>query len=78
MKFTIVIATFFVSSLCYGQANFITQGKITYERRISQFKINEKEGEPDFWKVEMMKVLTKTISDTYSLDLHLLNRILNC
>ena len=68
MKFIIVVVTFFTSSICFGQANFITQGKITYERRISQFKINEKEGEPDFWKVEMMKVLTKTISDTYSLD----------
>lgn len=68
MKFTILIATLFATSLSYGQTNFIMQGRITYERRVSQFKINEKEGEEDFWITEMKKVLTKTLSDTYSLD----------
>ena len=68
MKFTILIATLFATSLSFGQTNFIMQGKITYERRVSQFKINETEGEDNFWKVEMMKVLTKTLSDTYTLS----------
>ncbi len=68
MKYIIIIASFFTVTIGAGQANFITQGKITYERRVSQFKINEKEGEENFWNEEMKKVMTKTLSDVYTLD----------
>lgn len=60
----------FITQIGIGQSNFINNGSITYERRVSQFKINEKEGDEGeaFWKEEMMKVMTKTLSDMFTLQ----------
>jgi GLPGLI family protein len=69
MKFKIVVAALFITNVSFGQTQFITQGKITFERRVSQFKMNQQEGQEDnVWDTEMKKVLTKVLVDQYTLD----------
>lgn len=59
----------FISFTASGQAIFLSQGKITYERRISQFNINKQEdGEENFWDEEMKKVMSKVLVDEYILS----------
>ena len=69
MKYIITICFFLFTTCVFSQANFITKGKITFERRVSQFKINESDNEEDnIWMVEMKKLMTKTPSDIYTLQ----------
>lgn len=69
MKNTILILSLFIVSNSFAQTKFITKGKITYERRVSQFNINASEDEEDnIWITEMKKVMTKTPSEIFSLD----------
>jgi GLPGLI family protein len=69
MKFTILIAAVFFTSFSFGQTQFINQGKIAFERRVSQFKMNEQDGqEENLWDVELKKVLTKVLVDEFTLD----------
>lgn len=58
-----------LSSFCsFGQAIFVAQGKITYERRISQFNINKPgDGEENFWDEEMKKLMSKVLVDEFIL-----------
>ncbi|MEY2646158.1 MAG: hypothetical protein RL158_134, partial [Bacteroidota bacterium] len=69
MKYIITICFLLFTTCVFSQANFITKGKITFERRVSQFKINESDNEEDnIWMVEMKKLMTKTPSDIYTLQ----------
>jgi GLPGLI family protein len=69
MKYIIILITLCITNSVFAQTNFITKGKISFERRVSQFKINESETEDDnIWMAEMKKVMTKTPSDIYTLN----------
>jgi len=69
MKLTILIAAVFMTTLGFGQTQFITQGKIAFERRVSQFKMNEREGQGEnLWDIEIQKVMTKILVDEFTLD----------
>lgn len=69
MRKILLITALILSTAVVAQTNFITKGKITYERRVSQFKINESsEEEENIWMTEMKKVMTKTPSEIFSLD----------
>ncbi len=69
MKYIITIFSLLFTNYIFAQTNFITKGKITFERRVSQFKINESDNADDnIWMAEMKKVMTKTTSDIYTLQ----------
>ena len=70
MRTIYIVTLLFITQFGIAQTNFINNGIITFERRVSQFKINEKEGNEgeDFWKEEMKKVMTKTLSDIFILN----------
>ena len=69
MKNIFLIVILFSSFIAAGQAIFISEGKITYERRISQFNINKQDNEEvKFWEEEMKKVLSKVLVDQYTLE----------
>ena len=69
MKNIFLIVTLFSSFIATGQAIFISEGKITYERRISQFNINKQDtDEVKFWEEEMKKVMSKVLVDQYTLE----------
>ena len=69
MKYIITIFSLLFTNYIFAQTNFITKGKITFERRVSQFKINESDNADDnIWMAEMKKVMTKTPSDIYTLQ----------
>lgn len=69
MKYIITIFSLLFTNYIFAQTNFITKGKITFERRVSQFKINESDNADDnIWMSEMKKVMTKTPSDIYTLQ----------
>jgi GLPGLI family protein len=69
MKRILLIATLFGSMLASAQSSFISEGKITYERRISQFNINKQDtDEVKFWEEEMKKVMSKVLVDQYTLE----------
>jgi GLPGLI family protein len=69
MKNIFLIVILFSSFIAAGQAIFISEGKITYERRISQFNINKQDNEEvKFWEEEMKKVMSKVLVDQYTLE----------
>ena len=69
MKYIITLIALCLTTTIMAQTNFITKGKISFERRVSQFKMNESENEEDnIWMVEMKKVMTKTTSDFFTLN----------
>ena len=69
MKYIITLFTLCLTTTIMAQTNFITKGKISFERRVSQFKMNESENEEDnIWMAEMKKVMTKTPADFFTLN----------
>ena len=69
MKKILLIVTLFCSLLASGQSTFISEGKITFERRISQFNINKQENEEEtFWDEEIKKVMSKVLVDQFTLE----------
>jgi len=68
MKQVILIFTCLICSLqIFSQTQFITKGRIIYERKANQHKPLEEEGnENDFWK-EIMKTYPKIVIDLYEL-----------
>jgi len=69
MKYIITIFALLFTTCIIAQTNFVTKGKISFERRVSQFKINESDNVDDnIWMEEMKKVMTKTPSDFYTLN----------
>ena len=69
MKKLLIFIGIFVSLYSSGQTTFFSQGKITFERRISQFNINKQaDGEENFWDEEMKKVMSKVLIDEYTLE----------
>ncbi len=64
----IVILTFIVSATA-AQVNFISAGKITYERRVSQFAaLGNTEEEDNMWMEELKKQFPKVVADNYTLQ----------
>lgn len=69
MKYIITLIALCLTTTIMAQTNFITKGKISFERRVSQFKMNESDNEEDnIWMVEMKKVMTKTPADFFTLN----------
>ena len=59
----IVVLTFIVGTSA-AQVNFISTGKITYERRISQFAaLINAEAEENIWMEELKKQFPKVVAD---------------
>ena len=63
----IAFASLLIQAKGIGQTQFITKGRIEFEKKINQFKPLEEEGEDNVWYKEMMKVYPKFISDIYEL-----------
>lgn len=64
----IVILTLIVGTSA-AQVNFISAGKITYERRISQFAaLGNAEAEDNMWMEELKKQFPKVVADNYTLQ----------
>lgn len=51
----------------YSQTQFITKGRIVYERTVNQHKPFEEEGGENEWWKEMMKTFPKIVKDQYEL-----------
>ncbi len=67
MKKTIITIAFFACALLVkSQVQFITQGKVEYEKKINQHKPFEDEAD-NIWNAERMKVIPKFVSDLYEL-----------
>ena len=64
----IVVLTFIVGTSA-AQVNFISAGKITYERRVSQFAaLVNAEAEDNMWMEELKKQFPKVVADNYTLQ----------
>ncbi len=64
----IVVLTFIVGTST-AQVNFISAGKITYERRISQFAaLLSSESQDNIWTEELKKQFPKVVADNYTLQ----------
>ena len=71
MKLTIGLFLLLVGGQLFAQQSFVTSGKITFERKLSQFTLMESmqtEGETNFWQEEMKKVFPRIVTDTYVLQ----------
>lgn len=71
MKFILYLFVTLVSMQLQAQQPFIWSGKITFERKLSQFTLMESmqtEGESNFWQEEMKKVYPRIVTDTYILQ----------
>ncbi|MEI8111313.1 MAG: GLPGLI family protein [Chitinophagia bacterium] len=69
MKKLLLLICIAASLYSSGQTNFLSQGKITFERRVSQFNINKSEdGEENFWDEEMKKLMSKVVVDEFILE----------
>ena len=69
MKHLLLVICIAASLYASGQTNFLSQGKITFERRVSQFNINKSEdGEENFWNEEMKKIMSKVLVDEFILE----------
>ncbi len=64
--YTIIACLFYLTSAT-AQTQFITKGRVEYEKKINQFKPLEEEGEDNMWYKEMMKLYPKIVSDIYEL-----------
>ena len=62
---------YFLLGCCYlqasGQTQFITKGRIVFEKKINQHKGMEENGEENFWTQQMLKVYPKIVTDVYEL-----------
>ena len=69
MKHLLLVICITASLYSSGQTNFLSQGKITFERRVSQFNINKQaDGEENFWDEEMKKLMSKVLVDEFILE----------
>jgi GLPGLI family protein len=67
MKKIFLLIVAFISVHAYSQTQFITKGRIVYERSVNQHKPFEEEGGENEWWKEMMKTFPKIVKDQYEL-----------
>ncbi len=67
MKKIIVILFCCNIMLASAQTQFITKGRVEYEKKLNQHKSIETEGEDNVWMQSMLKVYPKFINDVYEL-----------
>jgi GLPGLI family protein len=67
MKKAILIITLFLSVQGFSQTQFITQGRIVYERKINQHKPYEEAGNENDWWKDLIKTYPKIVTDIYEL-----------
>ncbi len=68
MKNVLVIFICFLSVQSFAQSQFITKGRIVYEKKTNQHKPLEEEGGDNEWWKEMMKSFPKIVTDQYELQ----------
>jgi GLPGLI family protein len=64
------ILTIFCSLICLfgaAQTQFITKGRIEYEKKINQFKPFEENESDNEWMKELMKTMPRLVTDIYEL-----------
>jgi GLPGLI family protein len=67
MKTILLIAFSGIMMTTSAQTQFITKGRIQYEKKINQHKGIEDQAENNVWMQSMMKVYPKIITDVYEL-----------
>jgi GLPGLI family protein len=67
MKKLFLILSLFTGSYSFAQTQFITKGRIVYEKTVNQHKPMEEEGSDNDWWKEMMKTFPKLVKDQYEL-----------
>lgn len=67
MKKLILIITLFLCVQGFSQTQFITQGRIVYERKINQHKPYEEAGNENDWWKDLIKTYPKIVTDIYEL-----------
>jgi GLPGLI family protein len=67
MKQLLTILCLSVSLLANAQTQFITKGRIEYERKLNQFKPFEENESDNEWMKELMKTMPRLVTDLYEL-----------
>jgi GLPGLI family protein len=67
MKKLLLLLSLLIYLNSYSQTQFITKGRIVYEKTVNQHKPLEEEGSDNNWWKEMMKSFPKIIKDQYEL-----------
>ena len=67
MKQILFIAISLIYITSYSQTQFITKGRIVYEKTVNQHKPLEEEGSDNEWWKEIMKSFPKIVKDQYEL-----------
>ncbi len=67
MKKIFLLLVSFISIHVYSQSQFITKGRIMYEKTVNQHKPLEEEGSDNDWWKEMMKSYPKLVKDQFEL-----------
>ena len=69
MRIIYILVLSFIVGTSAAQVNFISAGKITYERRVSQFAaLVNAEAEDNMWMEELKKQFPKVVADNYTLQ----------
>jgi GLPGLI family protein len=69
MRIIYIVVLSFIVGTSAAQVNFISAGKITYERRVSQFAaLVNAEAEDNMWMEELKKQFPKVVADNYTLQ----------
>lgn len=67
MKNLLFLFICFLSVHSIAQSQFITKGRIVYEKKTNQLKPLEEEGDDNAWWKEMMKTFPKIVTDQFEL-----------
>ena len=75
MKKIFLLLVSFISIHVYSQSQFITKGRIMYEKTVNQHKPLEEEGSDNDWWKEMMKSYPKLVKDQFELKFNETNSV---
>ena len=67
MKQLLSIFCLSICLLANSQTQFITKGRIEYERKLNQFKPFEENESDNEWMKELMKTMPRLVTDVYEL-----------
>jgi GLPGLI family protein len=67
MKKILLLLSIGCSLYAQAQTQFITKGKVTYEKKLNQHKGIEEQAESNVWMQTMLKAYPKIVTDTYEL-----------
>ncbi|MEY2903266.1 MAG: hypothetical protein RLY89_2372, partial [Bacteroidota bacterium] len=65
MKQILSILSLFICLMANAQTQFITKGRIEYERKLNQFKPFEENESDNEWMKELMKTMPRLVTDVY-------------